>query len=372
MHRHAAAIGIFMLIMFAAVGCGRQKQEVIARVDQHPITQRELWESLEQAEYGEAGRRGLDALIVRQLVRHEARKRNIEVTRDELQSRIDALKDYRLAYSGKPWEAWLADTGQAEEDVARSLSLQMLIAKLILTEEDRERYFEEHKDEIVELPHNNESVIYRQIVVASKEEAEAIHRELTADESGEEGADFAEIAEARSLDPVSRPRGGMMGWAIKGKSGEPELEQVLFSLGEGEIGEPMPFLVPMPPDAEEGEAEEAEQAPPELWRIVKVERHVPPHEITLADNADVIEESMLNEADHQLQLHQFFVDLRERADIEIVAPRYRALGDAYRRGREARERRLAAPPLATPVAPAPLGVSPQPAAQGEPAPPTGE
>lgn len=371
MHRHAAAIGIFMLIMFAAVGCGRQKQEVIARVDQHPITQRELWESLEQAEYGEAGRRGLDALIVRQLVRHEARKRNVEVTGEELQSRIDALKDYRLAYSGKPWEEWLADTGQAEEEVARALSLQMLIAKLILTEEDRERYFEEHKDEIVELPHNNESVIYRHILVASKEEAEAIHRELTADESGEGGADFSEIAEARSLDPVSRPRGGMMGWAIKGKTGEADLEQVLFSLGEGEIGEPMPFSLPMPPEAEE-EEKKAGQASPELWRIVKVERHIPPHEVTLADNADVIEESMLNESEYQLQLHQFFVGLREQADIEIVSPRYRALGDAYRRGREARERRLTAPPLATPVAPAPLGVSPQPAGQGETAPPTGE
>jgi len=366
MRRYAPAIGTAILILLAAVGCGREKEVVIARVNQRPITQRALWRALEIERDGQAGRTALDRLIVQELIRQDAKERGIEVTRDELARRIDALKDYRLAYSGKDFDAWLADTGQTEQDITTALSIQMLTAKLVLSDEDRRRYFEEHQEELADLPHNNESVVFRRIVVATKDEADAVRRELTAGTDTGEPADFAEIAEARSLDPVGRGRGGMVGWMIQGKSDDPDLEKVLFSLKEGEISEPTPVKLPEVPEAEGEEEPEGEQPAPEpaqLWQIVKVERYIPAHEVTYEDNEDVIEEWMLKESQYQMQLHEFWNSLRAKANIEIVAPRYDSLGQAYRRGREARERRMAAPPSG------PLAPVPQQAPEGSPTPP---
>lgn len=344
MGKRLPLVAIAGLLVISSLGCGRQKSRVLVRVNQRPITQEQLWEALEKQDDGEAGRRALDALIVRQLVRQEAEKRGIEVSAEEIGVRLGWMKDYVLAGTGKAFDEWLQETGQTEEDVKSRLSMQILTAKLVIDDEDRERYFEERKEQLKELPHNNEAVIYRQIVVGSKAEAEAIRNELSEEpEEGEEGAvDFASIAEERSLDPMTRSRGGMVGWMVKGKSMEPELEKTLFSLKEGEVSEP---LVVQAPTAE-GEEEQA----PDLWRLVKVEKYLPPHEMTLEGNADVIEEWLLGDPEYQFAVAQFFDSLRAQAAVEVVEPRYRVLGEAYRQRRLSREQQMG-PPAGAPQAP---------------------
>jgi parvulin-like peptidyl-prolyl isomerase len=337
MRKRLPMVAIAALLVVCSVGCGRQKSKVVARVNQRPITQRQLWEALEKQDDGEAGRRALDALIVRQLVRQESEKRGITVSADEIGTRLGWMKDYILARTGQDFDLWLEETGQTEEDVKSRISLQILTAKLVIPDQDREDYFEEHKEQLEELPHNNEAVIYRQIVVGSKAEAEAIRNELSEKpKEGEEGAvDFASTAEERSLDPMTRTRGGMVGWMVKGKSMEPELEKTLFSLKPGEISEALPVKAAVA-EGEEGEGKTA----PELWRIVKVEKYFPPHEITLEGNADVIEEWLLGDPQYQLALAQFFDSLRGQAAVEIVEPRYRALGEAYRKRRLTQEQQM--------------------------------
>jgi parvulin-like peptidyl-prolyl isomerase len=378
MRKHAPRLHIFafaaLLLAVCVAGCGREKKEAVARVNQQPITQRQLWEALERADNGEAGRRTLDALIVRQLVRQEARKRDIEVSAEELARRMEGLKDYILAATGKDFQTWLDETGQTEDEVAGRISVQVLTGKLVLTPDDRERFFEQNKERLADLPHNNESVIYREIVVASREEADAVREQLleSASDGVVSGSDFAEVAEARSLDPLSARRGGMAGWTVKGKSSDPNLEEALFDLEPGHIGEPIPVRsAEAQAEPSEGESGAQEQQP-RFWRIVMVEKYIPPHEITLEDNADVIEEWMLNDPQFQLQLQEFFTNLRARADIEILAPRYRSLGERYRAGREARERRLStpAPTNLVPLAPEPGGD--QPAAPEAPPPAAGQ
>lgn len=363
MRTYAPAIGTAILVLLAAAGCGREKEVPIARVNNRAITQRELWRALETERDGQAGRTALDRLIVQELTRQDAKQRGLEVTREELARRIDALKDYRLAYSGKDFDTWLKETGQTEGDIASQISLQMLTAKLVLSDEDRKNYFEERKDELADLPHNNESVIFRHIVVATKEEADAIRRELAAGKGS--AAEFAELAGNRSLDPVTRARGGMVGWMVKGKSEDPDLEKALFSLKEGEIGEPIPVNLPEAPEVEGQQKPEGAappQASPQWWQIVRIERYIPPHEIAYEDNEDVVEEWMLNETQYQMQLHEFWNSLRAKANIEILSPRYESLAEAYRLGREARERRLAVPST-------PVGPMPQQAPEGSPTPP---
>ncbi len=368
--RPTALITILILLCAAlawllGAGCGRGKSDVIARVNQETITERDLWESLEKADNGEAGRRALDALITHQLIRQEAQSRNIVVTRQELDARLEALKDYLLAASGKHFDEWLADSGQTEEDILDRLSLQMQTARLVFTEDDVEKFFEENQERLKELPHNNESVIFRAIVVASEEEAQAVRNELLADSTdGKVSSEkFARIAEERTLDHTGRHRGGMAGWLVKGKTSSPEIEEVLFELEPGEVSEPIREPIP---EGEEGEAAEGKQPLP-AWRIFMVEKHVTPGEITLERNADIIEDWMLGQPQYQFQLQQFVNDLKAKADIQILSPRYRVLDEAYRVGREARQRRLAEPTELRPPVPAlPEGVEP-PAAEAPPA-----
>lgn len=141
---------------------------------------------------------------------------------------------------------------------------------------------------------------------------------------------------------------------VKGKSTQPDLEKTLFSLKPGGISKPLPLTAPA--GAATGAGKEEKR--PEWWLVLKVEKHIPPHEITLEGNADVIEEWMMNDPRFQTQLQEFFGNLRARADVDIVSPRYRMLQEAYQRGREARERQL----KATQTAPAAPGVVEAPAA----------
>ncbi len=177
----------------------------------------------------------------------------------------------------------------------------------------------------------------RQIVVVSKEEADAIYQELTAGDTGKEGGpDFYKIAEERSMDPMTRYRGGMVGWLVKGKSADPALEEIAFALTPGEVSKPQPIPIPEPVAAQ---AEEIGEAAPERWRIVKLEKIVPARELTLEANAENIENMMLGDPRYQFQVQDFLDGLRAGAEIEVLAPRYRALGEAYQRSREARQLR---------------------------------
>jgi len=354
--RRVFTIALGAALVWLVGGCakerGPQPSQAIAKVNGQDVTRQQLWSFLEMGDNGDAGRRALDALIVRQLVRQEAQKRNVEVSAEEIKSRLDGMKDYLLATTGKDFASWLKDTGQTEDDLGSRISTQVLTAKLVIPEKDREAFFEANKNELKKLPHNNESVIFRQIVLPSREEAEAIRKELTTNKK----ADFAKLAEDRSLDPMTRSRGGMAGWVVKGKMAppDPELEKVLFSLKPGEIKGPLPVSA----GSVQG------QAAPDRWRIVKVEKHLQPQAITLKNNEDIVEEEMLNDPRFQMQLQQFFLNLRSEAKVEILDPRYQGLSDVYGKAPPAPQ------PLVGPTAPAPLAppAGEVPAPQSQPAP----
>lgn len=388
MPKRASLAGpITILILCAALswlfgaGCGRKKAEAIARVNGRPITQSDLWEALDKSENGELALRTLDALITDYLIRQEAQKRDIQLTQQEVELRLESLKDYILAVTGREYESWLADTGQTEEDLLDQLSVQMLTARLVLGEDSVRQYFEQSTERLAALPYNNESVIFRQIIVATEEEAQAVRNELVADSTDGRvsGEKFASVATERSLDHVGRRRGGMMGYIIKGKSPIPEIEEVVFELEPGEVSLPTAVPVPAQDAAEqeqagpEGETPEGEELT-QLWYVVMVEKHNPGGEMTLERNRDVIETWMLSEPQYQFELSQFIGNLKAKADVQILAPRYRILDEAYREAREARQQRLAPPAQLPPIAPAlPEGIGP-PAAGPPPvsAPPAGE
>lgn len=98
----------------------------------------------------------------------------------------------------------------------------------ITEEELRARYDQEIAAMVPAEP--TEEVNARHILVATREEAEAIIDEL------DNGADFAELATERSSDPGSGQRGGDLGWFGPGQM-VPAFEQAAFALEPGSYTE---------------------------------------------------------------------------------------------------------------------------------------
>jgi parvulin-like peptidyl-prolyl isomerase len=79
-----------------------------------------------------------------------------------------------------------------------------------------------------EVPASAESVHYRQIAVADKAEADALKAQIEA------GADFAQLAAAKSTDTSTKDKGGDVGWAPRGAL-EAQQEAALFALQPGQL-----------------------------------------------------------------------------------------------------------------------------------------
>lgn len=128
---------------------------------------------------------------------------------------------------------------------------------------------------------------------------------------------------------MTRDRGGMRGWLVKGKAlpEEKELETALFALKPGEVSQPLPFKLP---------ATAPQETPLEQWQLVTVVKYFPPHALLFKDNERQIEQLMTN-TNSQLadQARRFLNDLVAKAKVEIVNPRYKLLEKEYARRREA-------------------------------------
>ena len=79
-----------------------------------------------------------------------------------------------------------------------------------------------------ELPDTMESIHLRQILVATRADADGIKEEIEA------GGDAAAIAEERSLDPVTGAEGGDAGWLPRGALIQ-DVEDTLFGLDTGDV-----------------------------------------------------------------------------------------------------------------------------------------
>lgn len=256
----AGALGIFA---FSAVGCEMIqktpeaiKNTVVAKVGDYKVTKGEVDELVEPylSQYGDYENdeslaeqvqnlrvQGLNLLVEDKILELKAQEMNLMPTEDEIkeavQSSIDSTKE---KYGGEDgFNTALTNAGltleEYEENVTKNIKSSLIVNKVSeelfkdinITDEDINKYYEEHKDSFGEA--NAEHIL-----VSDEAKAKEIKERLMA------GEDFATVAKETSEEPAAQESGGDLG-VIKYDSTTYDADFLagLKTLKEGEISDPV-------------------------------------------------------------------------------------------------------------------------------------
>lgn len=295
-------------------GSGDVPADAIALVDDRSIPKSEYDRLLTQAQatyeareqdFPAAGTPEFAQLrnaIVRSLVEQAqfeiaAEEMGITVTDEELEKRLDELKEQFFEGDDAKYQEELEKQGLTEEQVLKDLRTRMLSEKIFeqvtsevqVADADIEAYYEENKAQF-EQPSSRE---VRHILVKTKAEADEIHAEL------ENGGNFAKLAKEHSEDPASAKEGGKF-TAQKGATVAP-FDEVAFELETGELSEPVKTQFGWHIIEATGDIEEASTQP-----LTEVEEQI---------------STTLLEEKKNARINEWVADLQERfADLIVYAP----------------------------------------------------
>ena len=191
---------------------GDNKGNVVAIINGEDITRTELADFLIDS----FGKEGMEILIRRVLVEQVAKKENVSLTDSEVSERVGKLVELEVNKLKKRYGADNPDAMAAElskmgydedklreklkERVEVDVKPQLLAEKLVkrtitVTDGELSEAYEEMYGEKYQV---------RQIVVSLKDDADELLKKIKA------GADFAKLANERSIDRPSAAKGGLM------------------------------------------------------------------------------------------------------------------------------------------------------------------
>lgn len=99
---------------------------VAAIVNGRPISRLALIRDLEK----QSGKQALDNIITKQLILQEAARQKVVVTKEEINSKIEATKK-QVEAQGAKWDDILASQGITQKDLEEQFSVQLLIEKIL-------------------------------------------------------------------------------------------------------------------------------------------------------------------------------------------------------------------------------------------------
>lgn len=225
-----------LAVTCVGTGCGREKPaaapgRLVAKFGSKVITRDEFLSRFAKANQHQASAY-LEELALQEVMMSEAAKAGVEFTNAEL---ADYVQEVKEAYGEDNFEVYLSRSGlqysdwlsQAKADLIRSKLVDANVAaKVQVSEEELERYYEEHSAEFEE----PQKVKARQILVKSGETAKEVLQQLS-----KRKRSFESLAAEYSVAPEAA-QGGDLGW-VKRDALPPELENPIFSLSEGAVSD---------------------------------------------------------------------------------------------------------------------------------------
>lgn len=158
----------------------------------------------------------LDALIERELIAQAAERLGIAVTDDMVQAEVAALRE--SVGGNDNLAAWLTANQWTEADFAAALQSEMVTEQVVTAV-------------TADVPAAVPQVRARYIQVDDAALAQSLLDQIRA------GSDFGALATQNSLDQVTAPLGGDLGYFARGSLLVPQLEEAAFALAIGETSE---------------------------------------------------------------------------------------------------------------------------------------
>ena len=276
------------------LGSSRQSvtdaEVAIAAVNGQPITRQDFYIALSET----AGKPVLDQLIAEMLIAQAAAGAGVSVSNEEVELEFEAVRQQ----VGPEFEILLAQYGMTADDLRKNIQISLLVFKVstkdvIVTDEQINTYYDEHSAEF-ESP---EMVKASHILVDTEAEAQAALDRIRA------GADFGEVAAAVSMDPMTAPNGGDLGFFAAGEMVK-EFEDAAFALRAGEIS----GIV----ETDYG------------YHIIQVTDRVEPRRASVEEVSGKIEQ-LLRSA-HAAKPADLVAQLKSTSLITVFDPRFRDLG----------------------------------------------
>ncbi len=213
----------------------------------------------------------VNLLVQREELEREAVALGVAVTDEEVQTRLDELKQQFFEGDQAKYEEELRSLGLSEEGLRRQLRSSLLSQRLYaeitkdvtVTPDEVQAYYDEHQDEFT----TPEVRDVAHILAETEAEAKALRTQLV------DGADFATLAREKSTDEVSAADGGNLGEQPR-EQWVKEFGDALWALETGELSQPV--------ESEFG------------WHVIKALGDIKPEKVTpFADVKTSIEEQVL-------------------------------------------------------------------------------
>lgn len=172
----------------------------------------------------------LDNLINQKLVEQAAKERRIEVSDEEVEKQLKALRGGFK--DEEQFQAALKSANMTLDGLKKQIREQLLTTKIIeslakdikVTEDEMRSYYEKNKAQFEQKAAKRASHIL--FKPEDKKKAEQVLAELRS------GGDFAALAKEYSVDPQSAAKGGDLGWQT---TPLPEIDAALAKLDKGEL-----------------------------------------------------------------------------------------------------------------------------------------
>ena len=256
--------GVLVLALFW--GCATKKEgKIVAKVGDREITVEDL-----ENEWRAASR-----LIIQGMSELQRKK---ELVDKLIADQVVIMEAYKEGIDNQVE----ADTNFAEQKerlLSRVLYIKEIVDKTKATESEMKKEYRMMQEEVHAW----------HILMETKEQADSIYQML------KEGADFAQLAKERSIDPSAKDNAGDLGFFSWGKM-VPEFQEVAFKMKEGEISRPV--------ETSFG------------WHIIKlIERRKveqPPYE-----EAKRLIQSKLEQGKKERRVKEYFQQLRKKVGFKI-------------------------------------------------------
>jgi foldase protein PrsA len=178
----------------------------------------------------------LGFLISSEWVIGEANSLGVNVSDKEVKKQFETVKNEQFPKPAE-FEKFLKSSGQTVSDLLLRVKLNLLSTKIQqkiskskpkITQAQIEKYYNENKSHFGTPEKRNVAIIL------TKTEAEA----LKAKQEIESGKSFASVAKRVSIDPTSKPNGGLLVGVVKGQE-EAALDSAIFSAKINVLGGPV-------------------------------------------------------------------------------------------------------------------------------------